>query len=357
MEKTLSFKTKFFLTILFILAIFLLLLTANNKASDYLILILNLMAINIIFAVSLTFINGITGIFSLGHVGFIAIGAYVSSILTLSPAQKEISYLIEPLIYPLNVIQIPFLPAIIIAGLVAAAFGYLVAAPSLRLIGDYLAIATLGLGEVVRVVANNTWSITNGALGLKSIPQYSNLWWTWGFALITIVFISSLVQSSYGRALKAIREDSVAAKSMGINVFSHQVVTFVIGSFFAGVGGALWAHLITTIDPKSFMFQKTFEILIMVVIGGLGSISGAIIGASLYTVGLEFLRVLEEPISIGPIYIPGIPGMRMVVLSLILIIIMLFWRRGIMGRHEITWDGIYKLIMKVRNKNRMREDE
>ncbi len=274
MEKTLSFKTKFFLTIFFILAIFLLLLTANNKASDYLILILNLMAINIIFAVSLTFI--------------------ISSIFTLSPAQKEISFLIKPLIYPLNVIQIPFLPAIIIAGLVAAAFGYLVAAPSLRLIGDYLAIATLGLGEVVRVIANNTWSITNGALGLKSIPQYSNLWWTWGFALITVVFISSLVKSSYGRALKAIREDPVAAKSMGINVFSHQVVTFVIGSFFAGVGGALWAHLITTIDPKSFMFQKTFEILIMVVIGGLGSISGAIIGASLYTVGLEFLRVLEE---------------------------------------------------------------
>lgn len=350
MEKILSFRIKFILTVSFIFIIYFLLLIANNFASDYVILILNLMAINIIFAVSLTFINGITGIFSLGHVGFIAIGAYVSSLLTLSPAQKEMSFLIKPLIYPLNSIQMPFLPAIIIAGVIAAAFGYLVSAPSLRLIGDYLAIATLGLGEVVRIIANNTWSITNGALGLKDIPQYTNLWWTWGIALITIVFIASLINSSYGRALKAVREDPIAAKAMGINVFSHQVVTFVIGSFFAGVGGALWAHLITTIDPKSFMFSRTFEILIMVVIGGLGSISGAVIGASLYTVALEFLRVLEEPISIGPIYIPGIPGMRMVVLSLALIIIMLFWRRGIMGRNEITWDNIYKIFLKIRKK-------
>ncbi|PNR94835.1 branched-chain amino acid ABC transporter permease [Petrotoga sp. 9PWA.NaAc.5.4] len=350
MKKNLSFRIKFILTVSFIFIIYFLLLIANNFASDYVILILNLMAINIIFAVSLTFINGITGIFSLGHVGFIAIGAYVSSLLTLSPAQKEMSFLIKPLIYPLNSIQMPFLPAIIIAGVIAAAFGYLVSAPSLRLIGDYLAIATLGLGEVVRIIANNTWSITNGALGLKDIPQYTNLWWTWGVALITIVFIASLINSSYGRALKAVREDPIAAKVMGINVFSHQVVTFVIGSFFAGVGGALWAHLITTIDPKSFMFSRTFEILIMVVIGGLGSISGAVIGASLYTVALEFLRILEEPISIGPIYIPGIPGMRMVVLSLALIIIMLFWRRGIMGRNEITWDNIYKIFLKIRKK-------
>ncbi|MGE0033783.1 MAG: branched-chain amino acid ABC transporter permease, partial [Pseudothermotoga sp.] len=286
MSKRLSVKTKGILTVLFVILMALLIAIADRKASDYFVLILNLIAINIIFAVSLNLINGMTGIFSLGHAGFIAIGAYTSVLLTLPIEQKEISYLIKPLIYPFNRIELPFLPAILIAGLVSAGFGYLVAAPSLRLIGDYLAIATLGLGETIRVIANNAWSITNGALGLKGIPAYTNLYWSWGWALITVVVIASLVNSTYGRALKAIREDPIAAKAMGINVFSHQVMSFVIGSFFAGVGGALWAHLITTIDPKSFTFVRTFEILIMVVLGGLGSISGSIIGAAIYTVGL-----------------------------------------------------------------------
>ncbi|MCD6102443.1 MAG: branched-chain amino acid ABC transporter permease [Thermotogaceae bacterium] len=351
-RKTLSTKTQFFLTLFLVLGIWFLLFLAKNNASEYVILILNLIAINVIFATTLTLINGIAGIFSLGHAGFIAIGAYVSSLLTLPIEQKEMSFLIKPLIYPLNKVEMPFFPACIIAGLVSALFGYIVAAPSLRLIGDYLAIATLGLGETIRIIANNTWSITNGALGLKAIPPYTNLWWTWGWAFVTVLIIASLVKSSYGRALKAIREDSLAAKAMGINVFSHQVMSFVLGSFFAGIGGALWAHLITTIDPKSFMFVKTFEILIMTVLGGLGSISGAIIGAAIYTVGLEFLRVLEAPFSIGSITFPGIPGMRMVVLSLLLILLMLFWRRGIMGRRELSWNGLYNLLKRIRFSSR-----
>jgi len=335
---------KFISTFVLICLIAFLLFFANRIASEYVILILNLIAINIIFSTSLTLINGITGIFSLGHAGFIAIGAYVSTLLTLPVEQKEMTFLIKPLIYPLNQIQISFLPATIIAGLVAAGFGYVVAAPSLRLIGDYLAIATLGLGETIRIVANNAWSITNGALGLKAIPPYTNIYWSWGWAFITVLIIASLVKSSYGRALKAIREDPIAAKAMGINVFSHQVMSFVLGSFFAGVGGSLWAHLITTIDPKSFTFTKTFEILIMAVLGGLGSISGAIIGAAVYTVGLEFLRFLESPFKIGPILFPGIPGMRMVVLSALLIILMLFWQRGIMGREELSWEKFYGIF-------------
>ncbi|WP_448523192.1 branched-chain amino acid ABC transporter permease [Pseudothermotoga sp.] len=348
MVKRLSVRTKTILTILFVALVALLIVIADRRASDYLVLILNLIAINIIFAVSLNLINGITGIFSLGHAGFIAIGAYTSVLLTLPIEQKEISYLIKPLIYPFNRIELPFLPAVLIAGLVSAGFGYLVAAPSLRLIGDYLAIATLGLGETIRVIANNAWSITNGALGLKGIPPYTNLYWSWGWALITVVAVASLVSSSYGRALKAIREDSIAAKAMGINVFSHQVMSFVVGSFFAGVGGALWAHLITTIDPKSFTFTKTFEILIMVVLGGLGSISGSIIGAAIYTVGLEFLRVLESPFKIWFINYPGVPGMRMVVLSVLLIVLMLFWQRGIMGRNELSWDLVASSFSKFK---------
>lgn len=348
MEVKLSVRTKTILTLILILAIAALLVLANHKASDYVILVLNLMAINIILAVSLNLINGITGIFSLGHAGFVAIGAYTSVLLTLPVQQKEMSYLIKPVIPPFDRIQLSFLPSILLAGLAAAAFGYVVAAPSLRLIGDYLAIATLGLGETIRIIANNAWSITNGALGLKGIPQYTNLYWSWGWALITVCFIASLVKSSYGRALKAIREDAVAARAMGINVFSHQVMSFVVGSFFAGVGGALWAHLITTIDPKSFTFTRTFEILIMVVLGGLGSISGSIIGAAIYTVGLEFLRVLESPFKIWFINYPGVPGMRMVVLAILLIVLMLFWQRGIMGRNELSWELIISALSRLK---------
>lgn len=352
MEVRLSVRTKIVLTLILIFAIGALLVLANHRASDYVVLILNLMAINIIFAVSLNLINGITGIFSLGHAGFIAIGAYTSVLLTLPVQQKEMSYLIKPVIPPFDRIQLPFLPSVLIAGLAAAAFGYVVAAPSLRLIGDYLAIATLGLGETIRIIANNAWSITNGALGLKGIPQYTNLYWSWAWALVTVCFIVSLVKSSYGRALKAIREDVIAAKAMGINVFSHQVMSFVVGSFFAGVGGALWAHLITTIDPKSFTFTKTFEILIMVVLGGLGSISGSIIGAAIYTVGLEFLRILESPFKIWFIKFPGIPGMRMVVLAVILIVLMLFWQRGIMGRSELSWEMFFSLFSRLKRGGR-----
>ncbi|KAF2958224.1 ABC transporter permease [Thermotoga sp. Ku-13t] len=352
MEVRLSVRTKIILTLILIFIIATLLVLANHRASEYVVLILNLMAINIVFAVSLNLINGITGIFSLGHAGFIAIGAYTSVLLTLPIQQKEMSYLIKPVIPPFDRIQLPFLPSVLVAGLAAAAFGYVVAAPSLRLIGDYLAIATLGLGETIRIIANNAWSITNGALGLKGIPQYTNLYWSWAWALVTVCFVASLVKSSYGRALKAIREDVIAAKAMGINVFSHQVMSFVVGSFFAGVGGALWAHLITTIDPKSFTFTKTFEILIMVVLGGLGSISGSIIGAAIYTVGLEFLRILESPFKVWFINYPGIPGMRMVVLAVILIVLMLFWQRGIMGRNELSWEMFFSLFSRLRRGGR-----
>ncbi|MEN3008198.1 branched-chain amino acid ABC transporter permease [Pseudothermotoga sp.] len=348
----LTVKMKIILTLILISTVGFLLVLANYKASDYIVMILNLMAINIIFAVSLNLINGITGIFSLGHAGFIAIGAYVSVLFTLPVQQKEMSYLIKPVMPPFDRIEAPFLPSTLAAGLAAAVFGYIVAAPSLRLIGDYLAIATLGLGETIRIIANNAWSITNGALGLKGIPQYTNLYWSWGWALATVCFVASLTKSSYGRALKAIREDSIAAKAMGINVFSHQVMSFVIGSFFAGVGGALWAHLITTIDPKSFGFTKTFEILIMVVLGGLGSITGSIVGAAVYTVGLEFLRILESPFKVWFINYPGIPGMRMVVLAVLLIVLMLFWQRGIMGRDELSWEKFFSAFVKLKRGGR-----
>ena len=145
----------------------------------------------------------------------------------------------EPLIAPLNHLSIPFLPALIIAGLISALIAFLIGAPALRLKGDYLAIATLGFAEIIRVILNNVQSITNGALGLRGIPHYTNLYWSFGIAIVTIIIITSLINSSYGRALKAIREDEIAAESMGINLFKHKAIAFAVGAFFAGVGGGL----------------------------------------------------------------------------------------------------------------------
>ncbi|MDP4161341.1 MAG: branched-chain amino acid ABC transporter permease, partial [Bacillota bacterium] len=230
---------------------------------------------------------------------------------------------------------------LLIGGIFAGLVGYLIGAPALRLRGDYLAIATLGFAEIIRVVFTNTQTITNGALGLKGIPGSSNLWWTFGVAVVTVVFIGSLINSSYGRAFKAIREDEIAAESMGISLFKHKVLAFTIGAFFAGIGGGLLGSLLGTIDPLMFRFFLTFNILLIIILGGMGSITGTIISAFIITIGGEALRFLDESMTIGNFVLPGISGMRMVVFSALLMIVVLFFNRGIMGTNEFTWDSLF----------------
>jgi branched-chain amino acid transport system permease protein len=275
-----------------------------------------------------------------------AIGAYTCSLLIMPPLQKQALFILEPAMWPFSVIHAPFLVAVIVAGLVAALAGILIGLPVLRLGGDYLGIATLGFAEIIRVFANNLPRITNGALGFKGIPDYANLWWNYGWCFITLVIIVRLVNSNFGNALKAIRDDEVAARAMGINTFKYRMTAFAIGSFFAGVGGALLGSLLTTIDPKMFLFLLTFNVLMIVVAGGLGSITGTVIAGVIITVLLEWLRIVENPISFGDFEIPGIPGMRMVVFSMALLFIILFRRQGIMGRKEITWDTIFGFFRK-----------
>lgn len=323
----------------------------DSSGTDYQIRILIACAIFVVFAVSYNLINGVTGQFSLGPNAFAAVGAYTAALLTLTPAEKEISFIIDPLIWPLSVIQAPFIVALLAGGVFAALLGFLMGFPVFRVRGDYLAIVTLGFGEVVVVVATNTQSITNGPLGLKAIADYTNLWWAWGAAIITIFLITRLVRSSYGLALKAIKYDEAAAESIGINTFWHKMLSFTISAFFAGVGGGLLAHLITTISPTLFTFFLTFNILIMIVLGGLGSTTGAVIAAVLITWGGEALRFVEEPMRFGSFVIPGIPGMRMVIFSFLLVIMMIFARRGIMGSSEFSWDWVLKKIKAVRGRS------
>jgi branched-chain amino acid transport system permease protein len=315
---------------------------AQGNLDGYKIQILNLIAINTILALSLNLIYGFTGMFSLGHAGFMAVGAYASSLLILPALQKEMIYILDPLIWPFSVLQAPFFVAVLAGGLMAALFGLLIALPVLRLGGDYLGIATLGFAEIIRVVANNITFITNGALGLKGIPDYANLWWNYGWLFLTIFVIVRIVNSNFGNTLKAIRDDEVAARAMGINTYRYRVISFTIGAFFAGIGGALLASLLTTIDPKMFLFIMTFNVLMIAVAGGLGSITGTCIAGVLITFLLEWLRFVENPVTLGSFHIPGIPGMRMVIFSLSLLLIILFRREGIMGMREITWDKIFR---------------
>lgn len=310
---------------------------AEGTLDGYKIQILNLIAVNTILALSLNLIYGFTGLFSLGHAGFMAIGAYVCSILILSPMQKEMLFILGEAYPWVQNAQAPFLVAVMAGGLVAALFGLLVGLPLLKLGDDYLGIATLGFAEIVRVIATNIPRVTNGALGFKGIPDHAGLWWNFGWCLFTLFVIVRLLSSNTGSVFKAIRDDEIAAKAMGVNVFRYKLLSFTIGSFFAGVGGALLASLLTTIDPKMFLFTLTFNILMIVVTGGLGSITGSVLAGIGITVLLEWLRIVENPISLGDFELPGVPGMRMVIFSLALICIILFRREGLMGMREITW--------------------
>lgn len=331
-------------SVLFIVFLFL----ADTFMDPFAMQIFKLCAINIILALSLNLLNGFTGLFSLGHAGFMSIGAYTCALLTMTTAQKEMNFFLKPIEPFLANITIPFLPALLIAGLVAAFFGLLIGAPVLRLRDDYLAIATLGFSEIIRVVFTNLQSITNGALGIKGLPRFTTMWWAWGTAVVTVVLIVSLIHSSYGRAFKAIRDNEIAAEAMGISVFKMKLLSFIISSFFAGIGGALLAHHLTTIDPRQFMFLKTFDILLIVVLGGIGSVSGSIISAIVVTILMEALRFLDGPLNFIFFTTPGVPGIRMVVFSILLMVVIIFRQQGLMGRKELSWSMLEAWALKIR---------
>lgn len=319
------------------------LLILNLTLDSYKIRIVNLCLIYIILGLSMNLINGFTGLFSLGHAGFMAIGAYTVALLTIPPEMKEMNFYMKPILPALLNLNMPFIVALLMGGIMAAIFGFLIGAPVLKLTDDYLAIATLGFSEIIRVVIINLQTITNGALGLKGIPQHTNdsiaglfgvapktnLLWAGVAAILTIFIMIRLMEGSYGKAFKAIREDEIAARSMGINLFKHKVMSFTIGSFLAGVGGGLLAVSLGTIDPTLFKFALTFNILLIVVLGGMGNIRGTVIAAIVVTIAMEGLRFLDAAINLGFMTTPALPGLRMVVFSLILMFVIIFKKDNI----------------------------
>ena len=350
LAKNMNSKKNNMLTLGALMLVMLVLALAENFLDSFSMQIFKLCAINIILALSLNLINGFTGLFSLGHAGFMAIGAYTCAVLTMSSDQKEINYVLQPIAPWLENIHMPFVPALILSGVVSCALGWFLGVVALRLRDDYLAIATLGFSEIIRVILTNAQSVTNGSLGLKGLPRFTTMWWAWGLAVASVIFMVLLIRSSYGRAFKAIRDNEIAAESMGINVFGTKVLSFAISSGLAGIAGGLLAHHLTTIDPKQFIFLKTFDILLIVVLGGVGSITGSVISAIVVTVAMEALRFIDGPLNLGFMVTAGTPGLRMVFFSILLMVVVIYRQQGLMGTNEFSWGALSRLGARLRGK-------
>jgi branched-chain amino acid transport system permease protein len=282
----------------------------SDRIDPYFLDVLTGVGINVILAVSLNLVNGYTGQFSLGHAGFMSVGAYLSAAITLLAGPRILG---DSGGTPLQQ-GLLFLAALVAGGMGAALAGLVVGIPSLRLKGDYLALVTLGFGEIIRVIFQNVEAV-GGALGLNGIPNYTTVFWVYSFAALTIFTVVCMVRSTYGRGFVAIHDDEVASESVGLNTTRYKIVAFVVSAFFAGVAGGLYGHFKLTITPTGFDFTKSIEIVVMVILGGMGNTTGVILAAILLTVLPEVLRAVDE--------------YRMVMYSLLLIVLMLVRPKGL----------------------------
>lgn len=313
----------------------------NLGARSMAITVLKKGAIYAILAVSMNLLNGFTGLFSLGQAGFMLVGAYAYAVLTIPMTKRMAVYQY----YDGGIIAFtaPTVIGILAAGALAALLAALIGFPVLRLKGDYLAIATLGFAEIIRAIIQ--WDalgpVTNGSNLLKTYPTFNSALQPFIAAVICIGIIVLLINSTYGRAFKAIRDDEIAAEAMGINLFHHKQMAFVISSFFAGIGGALLAMYQASLQANAFKSSMTYEILLIVVIGGMGSITGSVLASFLYVACSEWwLRFLDSETYLfnGTFQVPLLrSGFRMVVFSIAIMVVVLFFRKGIMGEREL-WD-------------------
>ena len=318
----------------------------TNGSSSMLVTVLKKGAVYALIAVSMNLLNGFTGLFSLGQAGFMLVGAYTYAIFTIPLAKRVAVY--QYYAGGCVGVELNFVVALILAGVVAALFAALIGFPVLRLKSDYLAIATLGFAEIIRAIVqwDSLGPVTNGSNLLKTYPTFNSVMpkdmsvlFTFIVAGVCIALILLLINSTYGRAFKAIRDDEIAAEAMGVNLFHHKQMAFVISSFFAGVGGALLAMYQGSLQANAFKSSMTYEILLIVVIGGMGSVSGSVISSFLFIACSEWwLRFLDNTTFIGDFQIPLLgSGFRMVVFSVVIMVVVLFFRRGLMGDREL-WE-------------------
>ncbi len=340
------------------LLVLLLVLEQIMPSGSMLFTVLKKGAIYALVAVSMNLLNGFTGLFSLGQAGFMLLGAYTYGILTI-PAQSRGSvyqYYDGGIIH----FAIPAPLALIAGGLIAAAFAFLIGLPVLRLKSDYLAIATLGFAEIIRAVFqwDKLGPLTNGSNLLRSFPTFQSVLYPFIVSGICIALIVMLINSTYGRAFKAIRDDEIAAEAMGINLAHHKRLAFVISSFFAGISGGLLAMYQTTIQASMFKSAMTYEILLIVVIGGIGSVTGSCISSFLFIACSEWwLRFLDnENFYIGSFHVPLLrAGFRKVVFSIVIMAMVLFYRQGIMGTKEFSVEALQGFFKKLLRRKGVKE--
>ena len=296
----------------------------RSTMNDYILSIVCFAGINIILAVSLNLTNGFTGLFSLGHPAFMAVGGYVAAILTFPVARKAM--LLPALPAWLAAQQWSLLPALFLGGLSATLAAFLVGFPVLRLKGHYLAVATLGFLIILQVLITNMESYTRGPLGLNGLPMMTNLWWVYLWVVITVYVCWKVKHSSLGRSMLAIRENEMAAECLGVSLAGTRIMAFALGAFFAGVAGGLWAHLVTAITPTSFSVVMAFNLVVVVVVGGSGSITGATIAAVMLSLVSEVLRPLEENLEAY--------GISEIIVAIGLLLILILRPQGIFGSQE-----------------------
>lgn len=336
--------------LLALLFVLLVVLEAILPRTSILFTVLKKGAIYSLVAVSMNLLNGFTGLFSLGQAGFMLLGAYTYGIFTIPvEARAQVyQYFNGGIIH----FTLPVFVALILAGLVAALFAFLIGLPVLKLKSDYLAIATLGFAEIIRAIFqwDKIGAVTNGSNLLRKYPVFQSCIFYFAVSGICIALIVLLINSTYGRAFKAVRDDEVAAEAMGINLAKTKQLSFVISSFFAGISGALLAMFQTTIQASQFKSAMTYEILLIVVIGGMGSVTGSCIASFLFIACSEWwLRFLDRTIQIGSFTVPLLrPGFRKVVFSIAIMAVVLFYQKGIMGENEFSIKGIINFFKRFK---------
>jgi len=314
--------------------------------NDYLVRVVTVMCVNALLVISMGLANGFTGVFSLGHVGFVAVGAYVSGVLSLTDANKA-SYLPDLPAW-IAAIHLGFLPSTIVAGLVCVVLAFLVGGPLMRLSGHFVSVATLGFLIIVNVVLVNSDTYTRGARTFTGVPLETTLPWAMAWLVVGLIVLARIVYSPKGRAWRAVREDTIAAQAIGIDVLPTRLSAFVIGSFFAGVGGSLYGHYLGSFSPHSFYFAYTFSLISMLVIGGMQSLTGAVVGVIVVSLLSEVLRNLERGFDLGFVTVPPVYGGSQIVLGVIFILIMIFRPSGVMGDIELSLGRIAALLHKGR---------
>ena len=314
---------------------------ADATFNNYRAQLLTLVAINAIIAVSLTLTSGFTGVFSLGQIGFLAIGAYVGALMTIPPQWKSQRLLPElpAWLAELDLGSWPgglaLLAACLGGGAAAVAVALFVGAPLMRLSGHYVAVATMGFLIIVQSIAVNWDGVTRGARGLAQVPGHTNLWVAYAWAVATVYAVSRLRASPFGRAMIASRENLIAARAVGVDVLRARLLAFVVGAFFTAVAGVLQAHQIGTVSPRAFYFATTFTVIIMVVLGGIGSVSGAVVGAAVLTLAPEYLRDVEDGMDLGPLSFGAAFGLSNIILAVGFILVMIFRPQGLFGDREV----------------------